>query len=353
MRHIKSLCCLALAMIITPATQAVQVEDLYVAEVLVADESAAQLRAGARAGLAQILVRVSGQVKVEEIGPIRSALRRPSDFYNQFSYESTERQLVVDSEAQTARVLKLHFEPSAIARLLREADLPVWGSNRPGVMLWVAISDGNSRRILGEADEGELALALVEQAARRGLPILFPILDLEDASRISSAEVWGAFLDRIETASVRYQPDAILTARVQQEMSGRWTGKWSYKMTETWQSVETVAFSSDELVRAMVDQLADQLAVRYALDSSRGTIELTIEGVHTLEDYAALGGYLDQLAPVLNSSIVSLLQDVARFELRVEGTQDQLVELIELDQRMLLLNNDGRGDHLLYRWKSL
>ena len=222
---------------------AIQVEDLYVAEVLVADEGRQQLRAGARAGLLQVLVRVSGDIAVQENTLIRNSLRRPSDFYDQYSYESTDRTLLVAETEQSAKILRLHFEPSAVARLLRQANLPVWGSNRPGVMFWIAISDGNQRRILSEADESEIVVSLVEQAKRRGLPVLFPILDLEDASRITSAEVWGAFLDRIERASDRYEPDALMTARIQQDV-GRWSGKWSYRVAGSWQSVESEAVSS-------------------------------------------------------------------------------------------------------------
>ena len=54
------------------------VDDLYVAEVLVADESPRQLRNGARAGLLQVLIRVSGSLKVEESSLVRSSLRNPA-----------------------------------------------------------------------------------------------------------------------------------------------------------------------------------------------------------------------------------------------------------------------------------
>ena len=63
-------------------TQAVPVEDLYVADVLVPDDSALQLRTGARAGLLQVLVRVSGRVDVENSSLVRNALRNPAAYYN-------------------------------------------------------------------------------------------------------------------------------------------------------------------------------------------------------------------------------------------------------------------------------
>ncbi len=342
---------LLLVFVFAHDSRAIPVDDLYVAKVLVTGEGSSQLRDGARAGLLQVLVRVSGSLEVEQSSMVRSSLRNPSSFYYQYSYDSTDKTLMIDGEEIPARELTLHFEPSAIARLLRDASFPVWGSNRPGVLLWIAVSEGQERRILSESDPSSVVSSLVSQASERGVPLLFPILDLEDASRISTAEVWGAFLDRVESASSRYSPDSILTARIQQEISGRWSGRWSYYISDGWESRETVAFSSDELVRNMVDQLANELAARFALDSSRARVTLTIEGVADVARYAELSAYLEQLAPVLNSSIVSLQGDVARFELETEGQVDQLVEIIELDERLLLLGNDLRNGRLMYRWK--
>ena len=331
---------------------AVPVDDLYIAEVLVADESKRQLKIGARSGLLQILIRVSGNTDIEGSESIRAALVDPSAYYYQFSYESTDEMLFVAAEQVVAKILRVHFEPSSVARLLRESSLPVWGSNRPAVLLWVVVSEGQDRRILGEADESPVIQSLVNQAKQRGIPLTFPILDLEDAVQISSAEVWGAFLDRIDAASTRYDADVILTARIQKEVSGRWNGRWSSKIVDRWESVETVAFSADGLVREMVDHLANELAVRYALGSSRSNIKLVVEGVVSLPEYAALSSYLEQLTPVLNSSIVALQGDVAEFDIQTEGQYEQLIELIELDQRLILLNKGANGSRLLYRWKE-
>ena len=332
---------------VAPA-KAVMVEDIYVAEVLVTGEGNAQLRAGARAGLLQVLTRVSGRTDVDSSSLVRSSLRNPAAFYYQYSYESTDRQLLVGDEQRSARILRLHFEPSAVARLLRDAGLPVWGSNRPGVMVWMAVSNGPDRQILAETDAHPVLEGIKDQAKQRGIPLIFPIMDIEDSARVSVAEVWGEFFDRIKGASTRYNPDVLMTARVQQEPGGRWSGKWSYSIDGSWQSVDSLALSSDQLVRDMVDQLANELAARYALGSSRASIRLVVENVETLADYAALSAYLERLTPVLNSSVVQLQEDVAEFELQTEGQLDQLVEIIELDERLLLLN-DGSGQ-LLYRW---
>ena len=218
------------------------------------------------------------------------------------------------------------------------------------MLVWVAVSEGQDRRILGEDDVGDVTVTLLDQARQRGVPLLFPILDLEDAYQISTAEVWGAFLDRVDSASLRYNPDAVLTGRVQQEIGNRWSGKWSFRIGSVWQSVENVGFSSEELARRMINLLADEMASRYALGSSQGNVKLMVEGVMDLPDYAELSRYLETLTPVLNSSVIGLQDDVVEFELQTEGQYEQLVKIIELDERLVLLSRDERNKKLHYRW---
>ena len=148
--------------------------DLYIADVLVADESEAQLALGARAGLLQVLIRVSGTQEVEASSIVASALRNPSAYYSQYSYSSTDKLLIHDGVSVPARLLRLHFDPSAVSRLLRSGLFPVWGSNRPSVLVWLAVSDSLGRRILGESESGGFNEHLIDQADLRGLPLLFP-----------------------------------------------------------------------------------------------------------------------------------------------------------------------------------
>ncbi|MGK0337619.1 MAG: hypothetical protein ACJAXW_001796 [Candidatus Azotimanducaceae bacterium] len=327
---------------------AVLVKDLYVADVYVTSESEAQRLSGARAGLLQVLVRVSGTQAVADDEQIRLALRNPSRFYYQYSYQTTDREFQVGTEIIQGRILRISFEPNSIAALLRNAGFSVWGSNRPSVLLWVAVNDERGRRIMTESDGDDISRAFSELAKERGLPMLYPLMDLEDAAGISAAEVWGAFLGRIDGASVRYNPDSILSGRVQRDASGQWRGNWTYRIDGNWSQFEGLAGSSGELVVEVVDQLADKLATRYAVGSSKSSVTVRIESVDSAEAYAAVLLYLQSLAPVLDTYVASVEGSDLVLELSTEGQQSQLIEIIELDHKMTLLN--ASDDRLLYRW---
>jgi hypothetical protein len=293
---------------------------------------------------------VSGTREVENSTLVARDLRRPENYYYQFSYESTDRSFQIGEETVPAKLLRIHFEPNAVAKLLRRAGFPVWGSNRPSVLLWLALSDANGRRIISETNASEITDTLQDQARLRGLPLLFPLLDLEDSASLSTAEVWGVFLGRIDEASERYNPDSVLTGRIQKDTVGRWSASWSYRIEGGWHEIDSVAYSVDEMVRTMVDEVANHLADKYALDSSRSQVTLNIESVDTIGDYAALSLYLESLTPVLDSSVVQVHESVVEFRLSTEGQNEQLVKIIELDEKMLLLNADESKDVLHYRW---
>ncbi len=322
--------------------------DLYVAEVYVTSETDAQRLSGARAGLLQVLVRVSGSQAVLDSPDIRTALRSPTRYYYQYSYRSTDRTFQVGDQILPGRILRLSFEPSAVAGLLREAGFPVWGSNRPSVMLWLAVRDETGRRLISDGDVSALRDALDEQARARGLPLLYPLLDLEDTARISEAEVWGAFLDRIDAASVRYNPDSILSGRIQQDAAGAWRASWVTRVDGNWQRGEGAAASVQELLADVVDELADRLANRYAVGSAKGELVLRIEDVTTASDYARVLSYLTNLSPVLDVAVVKVEGTDLELRLSTEGQQEQLIQLIELDRQMILLN--AGNERLLYRW---
>lgn len=341
-----------LLLTVSPPLWAVQVQDLYVAEVLVPENSENQLARGSREGLMEVLIRVSGTTAVESSQSMRRALSNVNDYYYQYSFDSTDKMLEVDSEETPARLLRVHYEPSAVARLLRRGGFPVWGSNRPTTMLWVALDDGSGRRILSESDPSDLTAALKKQAKRRGLPLLFPLLDLEDESNLSPAAVWGFFLGRIVEASRRYNPDSILTGRISRLDDGTWSAHWSWQIDNRWMNIDDTAYDADALAAHIVDRLADDLVSRYAIGSSRGTVWLRVEDVSDLEDYASVSRYLAELMPVLDSQVTEVNDDEVLFRLETEGESSQLVEIIELDKKMVLMNPTAgnREGMLRFRW---
>jgi hypothetical protein len=343
--------CIALALSISCNTIALEVENLYVAELPVLSQSARDLARGAREGLLQVLVKVSGNAGVETNPVVKSALLRPQQYYDQYSYDKKEPEPDSPKVADSSQILKIHFEPGAIARLLRDAGFPIWGSNRPSSLIWLAVESEAGRILLSDNTDNDLVRLLFVEAKRRGLPILLPLLDLDDEANITAAAVWGGFQSKVDNASSRYGPDAIVSGRIYRGVGGEWLANWFYKTDGQWHNIQSLSIHASDVVGEMIDRLADSLAQRYALDSSRSNVWMRVDAVEQLVDYVQLSSYLANLTPVLEVSTVRVEGDEVLYHLSTEGQVEQLVELIGMDQKLLDLGNTGADSReLQYRW---
>ena len=356
-----SLTLLVLLLVVAQKLDAVTLENLYQAEVLSESQSDAQRRIDASEGLSQVLMRVSGRSDILQNPVIVAALKTPEQYYSEFSYARVEA--VNDAAAalpqpgldplpaETPRqVMRIRFAPSLIAKILREADLPVWGSNRPSVLSWMAIDDESGRQVLGEANPSLFAKTLNQAARTRGVPLLLPLWDLEDSRGVSSSEIWGRFLGRIEAASKRYSPDKILVFRAESEFSNQWRGDWSLGEGGQWRSGTVYGESQAQLATALVGVLASVLSEQYAVTSTRSEVRLTVEGITEIQDYAEVSRYLEGLTQVMSVQPVRILTDMVEFKLRSEGEVQQIIDVIALDRKLTLLRLDESSSTLWYRW---
>ena len=356
-----SLTLLVLLLVVAQKLDAVTLENLYQAEVLSESQSDAQRRIDASEGLSQVLMRVSGRSDILQNPVIVAALKTPEQYYSEFSYARVEAgndeaaalpQPGLDPlPAETPRqVMRIRFAPSLIAKILREADLPVWGSNRPSVLSWMAIDDESGRQVLGEANPSLFAKTLNQAARARGVPLLLPLWDLEDSRGVSSSEIWGRFLGRIEASSKRYSPDKILVFRAESEFSNQWRGDWSLGEGGQWRSGTVYGESQAQLATALVGVLASVLSEQYAVTSTRSEVRLTVEGITEIQDYAEVSRYLEGLTQVMSVQPVRILTDMVEFKLRSEGEVQQIIDVIALDRKLSLLRLDESSSTLWYRW---
>jgi len=356
-----SLTLLVLLLVVAQKLDAVTLENLYQAEVLSESQSDAQRRIDASEGLSQVLTRVSGRSDILQNPVIVAALKTPEQYYSEFSYARVEA--VNDAAAalpqpgldplpaETPRqVMRIRFAPSLIAKILREADLPVWGSNRPSVLSWMAIDDESGRQVLGEANPSLFAKTLNQAARARGVLLLLPLWDLEDSRGVSSSEIWGRFLGRIEAASKRYSPDKILVFRAESEFSNQWRGDWSLGEGGQWRSGTVYGESQAQLATALVGVLASVLSEQYAVTSTRSEVRLTVEGITEIQDYTEVSRYLEGLTQVMSVQPIRILTDMVEFKLRSEGEVQQIIDVIALDRKLTLLRLDESSSTLWYRW---
>ena len=208
-------------------TQAVELASLYTAQVALDQEEDDPRAAAYATALTDVLLRVAGPELSADPEMIELLFPNPASYVVQFRSGADDTLLV-------------SFDGSAIVTKLRQSGQTVWGSNRPLTLVWIAVDWGRGEREIIAADDPQrgrdearsidrnrlLRQRVLDVAERRGLPIIFPLLDTEDLQNISFSDIWGGFDDELLAASKRYNADSILVGRVHAASNQR--NRWSY-----------------------------------------------------------------------------------------------------------------------------
>ena len=296
-------------------------------------------------GFVDVLVRVSGSSQVASQIDTSMAAR----YVQQFHYQPLEQPpgSATASKALTTPNMAIEIPPAKynlwlqfnegkIKNLLRENSLPVWGKQRPSVLVWLAVRDGRTRYILRDQDASAIKDTVNKVSERRGLPLVWPAFDDQDQMSVSFTDVWGSFWKPIQQASVRYSVDAIVVGRMDW-MDGNWQVDWSMMMDNSSSNWHLKALDLELLMASGIDVATDQIARRFAvLEDVGNTDELTVQinGVRAVDTYAKISRYLQSLAPVKSVFITSIKEDMLRFHVGVTGDQNDLMRVIALGKTL-------------------
>ena len=356
----------------TLTARAVVLDDLYLVSVPVSDRSPEARHAALVAAMGVLLVRLTGDAQAAAFAGAEPLLASPERYVEQFRYRQREPEAIPEQQAGgsaegTAPVteegqaeaevpppeplleLEVRFDGQALAQALRDRGLPLWGRERPALLLWLAVEDETGKRRLVAADDaGVVREAAEETARRRGLPLYFPLMDLEDRSRVEVADVWGGFVEQLAPASRRYPVQGLVLARVQRLAEGAWTGGFVLDFDGDRLEWQADGFDAAAVVAQGLGHLADELARRLAVQPggvASGETSITVEGVTGLEDYARVMAYLEGLTQVRGVRLDTVRPGALELVLEVDGGPRGLAQALAMGR---VLEADG-GAEGLYR----
>jgi len=331
---IRSVVVLLAMMSVSMVLQAAEVQGLYRAEVPVHGQGDAERLQAIHVGLVTVLTKVSGRREAATLALVAEALASPMRFVQQFRYHALpeEWQQAVDEQGQFyGQLLRVSYDSDAIDKVLREAALPVWGRARPSTLIWLAIEDWNQRSVLGGDNLPELRESLMHQANKRGLPVIFPLLDLQDQSALGFADIWGDFQEDILQASSRYQAGGVLVGRLYRQSADEWQARWTMYQQGDVQQWMTEGLQQQQVLVAGMDGAADIFAERFARmpgESSDSRVAVLVHDVTTLEAYARVMKYIESLGLAKDVLVEQLAANSVTFSLTVRGALQGLEQAI-------------------------
>jgi len=354
---------------------------LYEVDRLVVGQSADERNAALADALTILIERVGGRKGIVDASGLTPTLKRAKDYVERFEYipldtlpasadddpaasahETSGGSDGVENPEQGAPVpfrYRLHilFDKASVERLLESHQVPIWGRLRPTLVVWLAVDDGGRRYTVAPDNAGRLNQILAEISVRRGLPIILPLMDLEEQAQISFSDIWGDFADAIRAASGRYRAGAELVGRAYRQ-DGKWSLRWSLyseSLADHWSGEEV---SLDTSVAVALEQAADRLGDLYARSADQAEdkrVEMQVRDVDSIGGYARLLSYLESLELISGVIVTEVRSDEVTFSLRLKSEPRFLSRAIEFDDTLApvrdagIVMNVGSRDVLRYR----
>ena len=322
------------SLLVPSTTMAAQVNNLYTAEVAFERQRRDGRARAYRDALNTVLRRLT---TADAQAQARATITRPAEFVLGWSEVSAGRLLV-------------SFDGVALTDALRNAGLPVWGSNRPLTLVWLAVEGADGRReLIGanaasneaksalDAPEGDVEAIeaptvdlasqwltpLQEASSLRGVPVRLPLLDEQDVAAVTSSDIWGGFDDVVLAASRRYGVDSVLIGRAQSDRpdATRWT--W-------WFAGERARFSGD-LNRA-VGRVAGSLIAQFASSpDASANVRVSIVGLAGQRSFARVSRFLATQSLIEAVRVEAMRNDEILFEVDALASRARLAQILDGD----------------------
>lgn len=313
---------------------AIEVEGLYEIEIPVKDQGAEERRNALKEALSTILLRLSGSKAMAQPGQFNLILERASRYVDQYRYRQPEPD--VQTSSGSGLLLWVRFNKNAVEQLLRDQALPLWSSTRPETLLWLGIEDKAGRYILGSDKANPVYRSVVRHASNLAVPLLMPLMDLEDRRQVRISDIWGGFSGPVRSASGRYNADNIVIAKLYPDLDG-WRGYWillSGSREKNWTSRGKYP---DQAIADGMGNLADLMIARYAvkLTGELSRYRLVINNVNTLNDYDASRKYLASVSLISDFHLQHVSNGQVTYLIDLRGDLRDLEQVLNLERRLL------------------
>jgi hypothetical protein len=194
-------------------------------------------------------------------------------------------------------------------------------------LVWLAVDRGGSRRASACRGDQRGKSRVEANAARRGLPLVWPGPG-DDLVR-ALQQAWSGSHAPLVDAAARYGADGVLIGRARAAASGSPSVEWTFTAAGLSSAVSGELEAGPELA-------AERYASLYASQGAGQRTEqlVTINGIRTLESYAAAMRMLARLAPVRGVAVDEVTPEAVSFLVNVRGDPEALRQAILRDGRL-------------------
>jgi len=371
--------------VLMPA-QAVEVNDLYQASIAIQSQTNRDRPAALKQALAAVLLKVGGGKSVLNDSILKKSLKNHQQYLTQYRYKyrtiSVENSVKRHNQRNEKQLyIVASFNEAKINQLFQLANLPLWGSLRPQLLLWLIDEQGLSRRILSNSTDSLIPSIVKTFSEQRGLPILMPLMDLTDASQITMSDIWGRFEQPIRTASLRYAAEAIVVMRISnsslkdvsseqssvdslpntvncgllcaqpQQVLQSYVLDWSLITAKQTFSQQYLGEQRSVLLKQGLADITEIIYQHYALlTTAEDDFVIEVANINSMQRYVDVVKFLSNLSAVKSLTLMQAQGQSRHFNLQLRGSVQAFLASLTLNKQLEQyidpladLNNDSNN----------
>lgn len=339
--------CLIL-MIMSQDVLAVEMQSIYKASIPVTSQSDENKNIALQKGLEQVLIGVSGNEHILDNPKLKTSLAHAEDLAEEFSYAPSPP----ESAKTTPYLLVVRFDQEQVDKLLRDAGTSMWGQNRPLILVWLAYEGPNHPVDIVDSSGNTIESSLLDSAKKRGLPLIFPVMDVTELGQISATNIINKNLDQLKQASQRYASNAILIGHVTATATGA-SSQWQLMLGADQWSWNITGKDAAEVFTGLANNISDTLAGRYSTvvtNAVQSHITLKVVGLNQQADISQLMKYLQQLTPVAGVQLQSVAGDAILLDVNLRSSPQAFVQAASLGTNLQPITGDSVDGVLQYKW---
>jgi len=327
--------CLALCATLAAAfgvpAGAATIANLYQSTVPQAGRGEPAQSAAFQDALRDVLVRVTGQ----RDAPSNAALA---------PLVADARRYVQTFRPAPGGQVTVSFDGNAIENAVAASGLPLWGRERPTVLVWLAVDRGSQRLLIAAGAPGDERRAVERAAAQRGLVLAWPSLGgLEDRDA-RLADILTDQFAPLSAAAERYGADSVLVGRAVAGAGGALAVNWTF-----------LAGAEPATVQGLFADGVHLAADRYAATEAStaaarlSDVSMTVSGIGDAAAYAAAVRTLESLSVVRGVAVGEAFRDVLTLRVTLRGDAAVLRRAVVSNGRFE--PQEASGGALAFRWR--
>ncbi len=228
---------------------AVKMSTLYQAEVSVASQTYDLREQAVKDGLLQVLIKISGNLEIDKNPIIRAGLKKANYYVQEYHYSA-------DSTAASQYQLEINYEPTDVKRLLQNANVAYWGESRPLTLIWLTVMDKQHElNVISNETQNVIFDKMVLEGKKYGLPLIFPMMDVDDLNQISSDDITSMKIPVLKEAAKRYAPDVLLIGEIEENDSSC-RSYWKLLMNDSQWDWKVENKTTDEAITLVMSRVS-------------------------------------------------------------------------------------------------